>query len=97
MNVRDHDGKLKLHAKPIGLLNTAGFFDPLMGWITTIARGRRQKYRDALIVEAGVERILDRSVHAPRRGGWGPTRSHEATSAARLAAKRVMALGSAAP
>src|SRR5947209_6252539 len=27
--------QLGLHAKPVGLLNVAGFFDPLLGWIDT--------------------------------------------------------------
>jgi uncharacterized protein (TIGR00730 family) len=30
--------QLKMHAKPIGLLNVAGFYDPLVAWIETAFR-----------------------------------------------------------
>ena len=54
--------QLKLHAKPIGLLNTAGFFDPLLTWVgAAIGEGFvKEKYRDYLVVETGVGQLLER-------------------------------------
>src|SRR5262249_9663436 len=54
--------QLKLHAKPIGLLNTAEFFDPLLKWVDhAIEAGFvKGKYRDYLIVEPDVDRLLER-------------------------------------
>jgi uncharacterized protein (TIGR00730 family) len=54
--------QLRFHHKPIGLLNTAGFFDPLLAWIDrAIAEDFVQaKNRESLIVENDVERLLDR-------------------------------------
>lgn len=53
--------QLKIHAKPIGLLNTAGYFDPLLEWIArSIENGFvKEKYRDFLIVERDIETLLD--------------------------------------
>ena|ERR1051325_7250765 len=60
--------QLKFHAKPIGLLNTAGFFDPLLAWIdqAIAADFIRAKNRDLLIVERDVEKVLDRIEAAVR-------------------------------
>ena len=54
--------QLKFHAKPIGLLNTAGFFDPLLAWIDkAIAEDFvKAKNRELLIVERDVEKMLER-------------------------------------
>jgi uncharacterized protein (TIGR00730 family) len=54
--------QLKFHSKPIGLLNVAGFFDPLLAWIDRAIADDfvKAKNRDLLIVEADVERMLDR-------------------------------------
>jgi uncharacterized protein (TIGR00730 family) len=53
--------QLKLHAKPIGLLNTARFFDPLLGWVDhAIASGFvKGKYRDYLVVESDADLLLE--------------------------------------
>ena len=53
--------QLKFHHKPIGLLNTAGFFDPLLAWIErAIAEDFvKAKNRELLIVERDVEKLLD--------------------------------------
>lgn len=53
--------QLKLHVKPIGLLNTARFFDPLLGWIEhAVASGFvKSKYRDMLVVSENVDGIID--------------------------------------
>lgn len=54
--------QLKFHAKPIGLLNTAGFFDPLLVWIDrAIAEDFvKPKNRALVIVETDAEPIVDR-------------------------------------
>jgi uncharacterized protein (TIGR00730 family) len=53
--------QLKFHNKPIGMLNTAGFFDPLLAWIDrAIAEDFvKAKNRTLLIVESDVEKLLD--------------------------------------
>ena len=53
--------QLKIQAKPIGILNTLGFFDPLLAWIDrAITDGFIQpKYRDLFVVSSEVDAILD--------------------------------------
>jgi uncharacterized protein (TIGR00730 family) len=52
--------QLNIHHKPIGLLNTARFFDPLLAWIDRAVQDGFIKpvYRQALRVEDDVERLL---------------------------------------
>jgi len=59
--------QLKLHAKPIGLLNTSGFFDPLLMWIgAAIGEGFvKEKYRGDLVVENDVRQLLERMMPTP--------------------------------
>lgn len=59
--------QLKLHAKPIGLLNTNGFFDPLLMWIAAaIGEGFvKEKYRGDLLVENDVQQLLERLLPKP--------------------------------
>ena len=56
--------QLRLHAKPVGLLDVAGFFDPLLAWDLRSDRGGgirvKGEHRDKLIVETGIESLLDR-------------------------------------
>jgi uncharacterized protein (TIGR00730 family) len=54
--------QLGIHARPIGLLNTAGFFDPLLAWVDHMVREGfvRPRHRGLLRVEADVEALLDR-------------------------------------
>jgi uncharacterized protein (TIGR00730 family) len=54
--------QLKIHQKPIGLLNTAGFFDPLLAWIDrAIAEDFvKENNRELLMIESDVEKMLDR-------------------------------------
>jgi uncharacterized protein (TIGR00730 family) len=54
--------QLRLHDKPIGLLNTAGFFDPLLAWIDrAIAEDFvKPRNRDLLIVDGDIDRMLER-------------------------------------
>jgi uncharacterized protein (TIGR00730 family) len=53
--------QLRLHAKPIGLLNVAGFFDPLLAWLDrTVADGfLRLEHRARLHVAEQPEQLLD--------------------------------------
>ena len=54
--------QLGLHAKPIGLLNVNGFYDPLLAFVDRVVEQgfMRRGHRDALIVEAGPDRLLTR-------------------------------------
>ena len=54
--------QLDFHHKPIGMLNTAGFFDPLLAWIDRAVAEDfvKAKNRETLIVDSDVERLLDR-------------------------------------
>ncbi len=53
--------QLRLHAKPIGLWNVAGFFDPLLAWVERAIADDfvRPANRDLLIVGDDVEAVLD--------------------------------------
>jgi uncharacterized protein (TIGR00730 family) len=53
--------QLGLHTKPIGLLNVAGFFDPLLAWIDRCrAEGfLREKHRRLLHVASSEAALLD--------------------------------------
>jgi hypothetical protein len=53
--------QLGIHSKPIGLLNTAGFFDPLLAWIDlTVREGfLKSKYRQLVRVADTTEQLLD--------------------------------------
>lgn len=52
--------QLKIHHKPIGLLNMAGYFDPLLAWIDrAIEEGFiKLRYRSLFTVEKEIETIL---------------------------------------
>ena len=53
--------QLRIHAKPIALLNTLGFFDPLLAWLDhTVERGFvKPAHRRLLLVADGVEPLLE--------------------------------------
>jgi uncharacterized protein (TIGR00730 family) len=53
--------QLGIHERPIGLLNTAGFFDPLLAWIEhTVSEGfMKRRYREMLQVADSPEQLLD--------------------------------------
>lgn len=57
--------QLGVQRKAIGLLNVAGYFDPLLAWVErAIADGFvSDKYRDLLVVEADPEVLLIRLQH----------------------------------
>jgi hypothetical protein len=52
--------QLKLHDKPVGLLNVAGFFDPLIAWMElAFAEGFiSQKHRGLVRVSSDVEQLI---------------------------------------
>ncbi len=54
--------QLRIHGKPVGLLNVAGFFTPLLAWLDhVVAAGLlKPKHRDLLIVADTVPDLLDR-------------------------------------
>jgi uncharacterized protein (TIGR00730 family) len=63
---------LKLHHKPIGLLNVAGYFDALLAWIEhAFAEDLiAPKYRDLFLVDTEAARLVDRLVQsAPSSAG----------------------------
>ena len=53
--------QLGLHAKPIGLLDVAGFFAPLLAWVDQGVRAGflRPQHRNLLRVARGPEELLD--------------------------------------
>jgi hypothetical protein len=53
--------QLGLHAKPVGLLNVAGFFGPLLAWVDVAERESflRPQHRDLLAVAEGPEALLE--------------------------------------
>lgn len=54
--------QLRLHAKPIGLLNVAGFFEPLLAWLDrTVTDGfLRAEHRSLIHVDEEIQGLLDR-------------------------------------
>jgi uncharacterized protein (TIGR00730 family) len=53
--------QLRLHVKPIGLLNVHGFFDPLLSWLDhVVAEGFiKPKHRGLLLTATSAEAMLD--------------------------------------
>lgn len=66
--------QLGLHQKPIGILNTGGFYDDLIRMIQTMVdRGfLKQINRDMLLISDGIEKLLEmmRNYQAPTVGKW---------------------------
>lgn len=62
--------QLGVHEKPCGLLNVAGYFDPLLAFLDGAVAERfvRQIHRDMVIVESDPRALLDRFV------GYDPPR-----------------------
>lgn len=54
--------QLKLHDKPCGLLNVAGYFDHLLGFLDTMAAHRflHERHRHMIVVETDPAVLLDR-------------------------------------
>lgn len=53
--------QLGIHAKPVGLLDVAGFYTPLLAWLdqTVDAGFLKRKHRELLIVRSDLEALLD--------------------------------------
>jgi uncharacterized protein (TIGR00730 family) len=54
--------QLGIHSKPVGLLNTAGYYDPLMVFLDQVERESflRLNHRTEVVFEASVDKMLDR-------------------------------------
>jgi uncharacterized protein (TIGR00730 family) len=54
--------QLGLHARPVGVLNAAGFFDPLLAWLDRAVRDGflAPEHRGLLLVDDEPGRLLDR-------------------------------------
>ncbi|HEY1952907.1 MAG TPA: TIGR00730 family Rossman fold protein [Gemmatimonadaceae bacterium] len=67
-------GQLGMHAKPCGLLNIGGYFDPLLTFLDRAVEEKfvRQVHRDMVIVESDPRKLLDRfaSYEPPRVVKW---------------------------
>jgi uncharacterized protein (TIGR00730 family) len=59
--------QLHIHEKPVGLLNTAGFFTPLLAWIDHVVREGfvKQRHRDLLLVSQTPHDLLGRLLRQP--------------------------------
>jgi uncharacterized protein (TIGR00730 family) len=57
--------QLGLHARPVGLFNVAGFFDPLLAWIDHSVREGflRPEHRQSLHVAALPDELLEMLAH----------------------------------
>jgi uncharacterized protein (TIGR00730 family) len=66
--------QLGMHSKPCGLLNIAGYFDPLLSFLDRAVEERfvRQVHREMVIVESDPRRLLDRfaTYEPPRVVKW---------------------------
>ena len=66
--------QLGLHSKPIGVLNIASFYDPLLGFLDgMVAAGfLRKEHREMLLVEAELGALLVRmeAFTVPQLGKW---------------------------
>jgi len=63
-------GQLGMHAKPCGLLNVAGYFDPLLEFLDHAVEEKfvRDVHRSMVIVESDAETLLERfASYAPPR------------------------------
>jgi uncharacterized protein (TIGR00730 family) len=64
-------GQIGLHRKPIGLLNVAGYFDPLVAFVDHAVRTGfiRPHHRDLFLVDDDPAKLLDRLAdHQPPSG-----------------------------
>lgn len=66
--------QLGLHAKPIGLLNVAGFFDHMLGFLDHMVNERflKPEHRSLLLVDDRIDRLIDRMAvfSAPEAEKW---------------------------
>ena len=70
---------LGVHAKPCGILNVRGYFDPLLAFIDQMVTKRflAREFRDMVIVEAEPARLLQRIAEytPPAVAKWLDTRT----------------------
>ncbi|MCS7167298.1 MAG: TIGR00730 family Rossman fold protein [Gemmatales bacterium] len=68
---------LKLHYKPIGLFNVAGYYDALLAWIEHAFAEDfiAPKYRELFFVESDATRLVERLLEAVRTNGGTETPS----------------------
>jgi uncharacterized protein (TIGR00730 family) len=65
--------QLKIHAKPIGLLNVAGYFDPLLAWLDRAEEDGfiRATHRTLLYVDSDPAALLAAmEAHQPLQDDW---------------------------
>jgi uncharacterized protein (TIGR00730 family) len=65
-------GQLGIHGKPAGLLNVAGFFDPLIAFLDGAVKEGflRPEHRELILLETDPAKLLDRlQAYAPKEGG----------------------------
>lgn len=67
-------GQLGVHSKPVGLLNIAGFYDPLIAFLDSVVSSGflSQRHRDMLVLANDPAAMLDAmAAHAPSpMGQW---------------------------
>jgi uncharacterized protein (TIGR00730 family) len=72
--------QLGYHTKPVGLLNVAGYYDLLVGFVTKMAEVGflRAEHREILVVDTELDRLID------RMGDYVPPRTIVAMGAGEL-------------
>lgn len=67
-------GQLGLHKKPIGILNTNGYYDHLIAFIDHMVQNNLLRIfnRDMVLVSKNIEELFDKMVHydAPLKAKW---------------------------
>lgn len=68
--------QLGIHTKPVGLLNTANYYDPLMVFLDQIEREAflRLNHRTEIVFEGSVDRMLDRLARSAPAGARFPAK-----------------------
>lgn len=69
--------QLGIHDKPVGLLNVAGYYDPLLTFLRQMSDRKflSEKHLDCLAVETGADRLLEQlnNFRTPGDGKWVAT------------------------
>ena len=67
-------GQLALHKKPVALLNTDGYYNPLLIQVENMIENGflKEEYRELLLVDSDVDRLLDsmNTYAAPKNEKW---------------------------
>lgn len=60
--------QLGIHAKPVGILNIAGFFDPMLAWVNHMVKTDflKQKHTELIIVDGNSETLLEKMFLGPK-------------------------------